>query len=132
MRHMSFSFKFDVLMISIFFMQILLFLHPFTLWLKLLVNCIALLECSASEIHQYDFTHLFITITLAFYLLKKTLDIIQNLFTEPDELEAIFCFHFGKDKCRNSLIINIYINPMIKLLGRTEEGKRTTERTEER
>lgn len=53
-------------MISIFFMQILLFLHPFTLQLKLLVNSIALLECSASEIQWHDFIHLFISITLAF------------------------------------------------------------------
>lgn len=91
---MSFSFKFDVLMISIFFMQILLFLHPFTLQLKLLVNCIALLECSASEIHQYDFIHLFRTITLAFYLLKKTLYIIPNLLTKPIDLETIFFILF--------------------------------------
>lgn len=70
---MSFSFKFDVLMISIFFMQILLFLHPFTLQLKLLVNRRAFLECSTSELLQYDFIHLFITTSLVYFPLKKTL-----------------------------------------------------------
>lgn len=67
---MSFSFKFDVLMISIFFMQILLFLHPFTLQLKLLVNPCAFLECSTSELFQYDFIHLFISL-LQYILLKE-------------------------------------------------------------
>lgn len=70
---MSFSFKFYVLMISIFFMQILLFLHPFTLQLKLLVNRRALLECSTSELLQYDFIHLFISTSLVYFPLKKTL-----------------------------------------------------------
>lgn len=73
---MSFSFKFDVLMISIFFMQILLFLHPFTLQLKLLVNRRAFLECSTSELLQYDFIHLFIlfiSTSLVYFPLKKTL-----------------------------------------------------------
>lgn len=73
MRHMSFPFKFDVLMISIFFMQILLFLHPFTLQLKLLVNRLAFLECSTSELLQYDFIHLFISPSLVYFPLKKTL-----------------------------------------------------------
>lgn len=73
---MSFSFKFDVLMISIFFMQILLFLHPFTLQLKLHVNRRAFLECSTSELLQYNFIHLFIlfiSTSLVYFPLKKTL-----------------------------------------------------------
>lgn len=70
---MSFPFKFDVLMISIFFMQILLFLHPFTLQLKLLVNRLAFLECSTSELLQYGFIHLFISPSLVYFPLKKTL-----------------------------------------------------------
>lgn len=63
-------------MISIFFMQILLFLHPFTLQLKLLVNRRAFLECSTSELLQYDFIHLFIlfiSTSLVYFPLKNTL-----------------------------------------------------------
>lgn len=97
----------------------------------MLVNCIALLERGASEIHQYDFTHLFITITLVFYLLKKTLYIIQNLLTEPDELEAVF-LSFGGRWIQKQLNYQYLNEPNIRLLRRTDESKRAPDPTEEK